>query len=205
MGKIDTAGSDVAPPPPGPLKPSILPALQYQSVIAVVLGDYHYGALTADGTLLTWGAFSRGALGLGDPMQLEPGTPGGFRTARDKQTMLTVSHMAHTPPDVVVPTSVRFARGEHARKTYCFAVAAAGWHMGALVIDLEVRTCPLSLSSCSSLTHCCSPARLQRTKRRASRCPEGSLLLAHLRTPPRSNKRMQCLSSVIVEACSHSG
>ena len=122
-------------------KPTVLPALQYQSVISVVLGDYHYGALTASGTLLTWGAFSRGALGLGDPMSIDVGEPGGFRNRDEQRTMLTTLHMAHTPPDVQVPTAVHFTghrAGERRREQYCFAVAAAGWHMGALVIDLEV-------------------------------------------------------------------
>lgn len=29
-------------------------------------GDYHYGAITSDGKLLTWGQYSSGALGHGD-------------------------------------------------------------------------------------------------------------------------------------------
>ena len=48
--------------------------------------------------------------------------------------------MPFTPPDVREPMEVR---SDHERKNkgmeaYIFAAAAAGWHMGALVIDLEV-------------------------------------------------------------------
>lgn len=35
--------------------PEVIPELQNKGVIAVVFGDYHFGALTEDGKLLTWG------------------------------------------------------------------------------------------------------------------------------------------------------
>ncbi|KAL0065178.1 hypothetical protein AAF712_007848 [Marasmius tenuissimus] len=117
-------------------QPQIIPELQNRSVISVVLGDYHSGALTADGKLLTWGAFSRGALGLGDPTRLEVGAPGGFAT--EDQRLRAVERHAGEPPAVEVPTEVRF---DHKRKKpkdrFCISAAASGWHMGALVIDLE--------------------------------------------------------------------
>lgn len=147
--------------PPGhraipPLKPTIIPALQspHNSIISVVLGDYHYGALTSDGRLLTWGAFSKGALGLGDPVKIEEGQPGGFRNRQERLSVMDSMHrgyMPFTPPEVQVPTEVRFDweekegqerknKGQEAKKKerYCFAVTAGGWHMGALAIDLEV-------------------------------------------------------------------
>ncbi|KAI0923709.1 hypothetical protein AcV5_009183 [Taiwanofungus camphoratus] len=123
-----------------PERPIILPALQNQNVISVVLGDYHFGALTSTGKLLTWGAFSKGALGLGDPAQIEPGQPGGFADPVQKQAAVTSRWgiLRFFPPDVRVPTEVRFDHGERKkRERYCFAAAAAGWHMGALMIDLE--------------------------------------------------------------------
>ena len=129
------------PTPQPPLKPTIIPSLQYRGVISVVLGDYHYGALTATGKLLTWGQFSKGALGLGNPVDIEPGQPGGFST---REQMLAgqnaLGDVPSTPPDVREPTEVRFdhERKNKGRETYVFAAAAAGWHMGALVIDLEV-------------------------------------------------------------------
>ena len=46
-------------------------------------------------------------------------------------------------PAIEVPTKVRFDHGlKQRREPFVFGVAAAGWHMGALVIDLgEVRMC----------------------------------------------------------------
>ena len=41
----------------------VLPELQGIGVVRVALGDWHYGAQTADGRLLTWGGISAGALG----------------------------------------------------------------------------------------------------------------------------------------------
>ncbi|EKM49963.1 uncharacterized protein PHACADRAFT_264421 [Phanerochaete carnosa HHB-10118-sp] len=122
------------------LEPTIIPSLQYRGVISVILGDYHYGALTEAGKLLTWGAFSKGALGLGDPVDIEPGQPGGFSTREQRLAMTNApGHMLATPPDVRDPTEVRFdhKRKNKGKETYVFAAAAAGWHMGALVIDLE--------------------------------------------------------------------
>jgi SCF-associated factor 1 len=118
--------------------PNLLPELQNISVISVVLGDYHFGALTANGKLLTWGQYSKGALGLGDPADIEPGQPGGFSTQDHRQ--MALNRRRGQPPQVEVPTEVRFDHGEKKRKDmFCFAAAAAGWHMGALVIDLETN------------------------------------------------------------------
>jgi SCF-associated factor 1 len=127
----DTSTTDISPP-------DVIPELQNISVISVVLGDYHFGALTATGKLLTWGQYSKGALGLGDPTHIEPGQPGGFSTQDDLQMALNGRRIQ--PPKVDIPTPVRFDYGEKKRKDmFCFAAAAAGWHMGALVIDLETN------------------------------------------------------------------
>lgn len=118
--------------------PNIIPALQNRSVISVVLGDYHNGALTSSGKLLTWGAYSAGALGLGDPASLEPGTPGAFST--EAQRIRALGHHRGVPPAVEVPTEVRFDHGrKEPKERFCFSASASGWHTGALVIDLEVR------------------------------------------------------------------
>jgi len=88
------------------------------------------------------GQYSRGALGLGDPADIEPGQPGGFLSQDHRQLALT--RRRGSPPDVGVPTEVKFDHGERKRKEmFCFAATAAGWHMGALVIDLEVSSCLL--------------------------------------------------------------
>ena len=116
--------------------PEILPALQYKSVISVVLGDYHSAALTAEGKLFTWGQFSLGALGLGDPADIEAGNPGGFAEQRHRDGT-RMGYRARVP-DVMVPTEVRFDHGAKKRKNmFCFAATAAGWHTGALAINLD--------------------------------------------------------------------
>ncbi|TFK51824.1 RCC1/BLIP-II [Heliocybe sulcata] len=116
--------------------PEIIPQLQNKNVISVVLGDYHYGALTSTGKLYTWGAYSKGALGLGDPRTIEPGTAGGFTT--EQQRSRARDHRFGTPPRVEVPTEVKFDYGKKKKRDmFCFAAAAAGWHMGALVVDLD--------------------------------------------------------------------
>lgn len=118
-------------------RPIIIPELQNQSVISVVLGDYHYGALTSSGKLFTWGQYSKGALGLGDPGELPLGSPGGFA---NEQNLTRARNLGFgTPPNVTSPTEVRFDHGLKAKgkvERYCFAAVASGWHTGALVIDL---------------------------------------------------------------------
>ena len=143
MGKFNTDDSLPVPAPHlrTPLKPIVHRNLQYQSVISVVLGDYHYGALTAMGKLLTWGAYSKGALGLGNPIDIPPGQPGGFQNEQHRQAVIARGGwLVATPPEVQEPVEVRFDHGEKKREKYCFAATAAGWHTGALVIDLEVCT-----------------------------------------------------------------
>jgi SCF-associated factor 1 len=114
-------------------KPTVIPALQNRGVISMVLGDYQFGALLENGQLLTWG--QAGATGLGDPTSIEPGKPGGFRTEQERTRSLT---SFQSIPDVLEPTEVRFDHElTKPRKRFAFAAAAAGWHMGALVVDLE--------------------------------------------------------------------
>jgi hypothetical protein len=118
---------------------AILPALQNRSVISVVVGDYHYGALTSTGKLLTWGEYSKGALGLGNPAAIEVGLPGGFAEERHRRTSLRLGRRTATPPSVKVPTEIRFDRDlKKPKEMFCFAATASGWHTGALVMDLEV-------------------------------------------------------------------
>ncbi|KAF8159521.1 regulator of chromosome condensation 1/beta-lactamase-inhibitor protein II [Crassisporium funariophilum] len=118
-------------------QPNIIPALQHKSIISVVIGDYHNAALTASGKLLTWGKYSNGALGLGDPLKIKVGSPGGFATSRERD--LAESKKRGTPDTTVdIPTEVRFDHHSKGPKDrFCFAATAAGWHTGALVIDLE--------------------------------------------------------------------
>lgn len=130
MGNTDTS-PELRP------EPEVLPALQNKSIISVVLGDYHNLALTSNGKLFSWGAYSKGALGLGDPAKLPVNAPGGFANEQDLHR--AQSHHRGIPPVVHVPTEVRFDHGHKRKKDrFCIAATAAGWHSGALVIDLEV-------------------------------------------------------------------
>jgi len=91
------------------LQPTILPELQNSNkgVTSVILGDYHFSALTATGKLFTWGInsiimtiyivliitagqYSNGALGLGNPADIKPGQLGGFLTQGHHQIALIV-------------------------------------------------------------------------------------------------------------------
>ncbi|CUA74633.1 hypothetical protein RSOLAG22IIIB_05641 [Rhizoctonia solani] len=112
--------------------PRIIPELQNRGVISVVLGDYHYCALTSNGELFSWGQYSNGALGLGSP------TNSHDRTLRPHMTPL-MPHPLPRPPrqNAEVPTQVHFHHEDNIRDRYVFAVAASGWHCGALVIDLH--------------------------------------------------------------------
>jgi SCF-associated factor 1 len=40
-------------------QPTILPELQNKGVISIILGYYHFGALTATGKLFTWGIYTQ--------------------------------------------------------------------------------------------------------------------------------------------------
>ncbi|KNZ74628.1 SCF-associated factor 1 [Termitomyces sp. J132] len=116
--------------------PKIIPELQHKSIISVVLGDYHNAALTSSGKVLTWGAYSAGALGLGDPAELPIGAPGGYLRVQDRTWVRNGGE--HDPPAVDVPSEVRFDHNLKSHKDrFCFSIAAAGWHTGALVMDLE--------------------------------------------------------------------
>ncbi|KAG8728735.1 hypothetical protein FRC12_021544 [Ceratobasidium sp. 428] len=138
LGKADTTRQDA---------PKIVPELQNRNVISVVLGDYHYCALTANGELFSWGKYSNGALGLGRPRQRQQ--RGSRFQARHAgmpllhQPMMPILHQPARSPerrDVDKPTRVSFDHEDHIRDRYVFAVAAAGWHCGALVIDLHSST-----------------------------------------------------------------
>ena len=110
----------------------VLPELQNRGVISIVLGDYHHAALLEDGKLLTWGQVN--GCGMGNPFTLPVGVPGGFKTEQDK---VYAQKRRVLIPAIEVPTEVRFDHGlKEKRESFVFGVAAAGWHMGALVIDL---------------------------------------------------------------------
>ena len=123
--------------------PIIIPELQNKSIISVVLGDSYFGALTSSGKLLTWGDYLDGALGLGDPGDLPIGSPGGFASGEDKLQAQRYGDVH--PPAVGIPSEVRFdhnSTGREKKKQCCLAVAAGGWQMCAVVVDLEEDEVP---------------------------------------------------------------
>ena len=122
--------------------PTITPELQNRSVISVIYGDHHIGALTSSGKLLTWGQYSKGALGLGDPSKLPAGSPGGY-TEEEQRAQAQVHG---PPPDVTIPSEVRFDYGLKVKgrvERYCFAAAASRECIAALVVDLAEDEVPL--------------------------------------------------------------
>ncbi|PCH35768.1 RCC1/BLIP-II [Wolfiporia cocos MD-104 SS10] len=125
--------------------PVIRPALLDRAVTDVVFGNAHYGVLTAPGKLLTWGSCYDGVLGLGNPMCIPVGKPGGYASIDERLDAIRRGNEG-TPPDVIRPAEVMFYQGRNARDTFCYAVAAAGRHMAALVSDSEVR-CNYSCAS----------------------------------------------------------
>ncbi|KAJ3721357.1 regulator of chromosome condensation 1/beta-lactamase-inhibitor protein II [Lentinula guzmanii] len=134
-GSIVLMGSTETKPD---MQPKIIPGLQNQAVISVVAGDYHFAAVTATGKLLTWGQYSEGALGLGDPGLLQPGTPGGF--ASEALRVQALETRRGRIPDVEVPTEVRFdSHRKKPKDRFCVSAAASGWHTGALVIDMKAN------------------------------------------------------------------
>ena len=91
-------------------------------------------ALTTDGRVYTWGYYSLGALGLGDPQKLPVGAPGEY--TREEHKRAARNGIQYHIPDVLVPTEVRFDYGERREKDrFCFVITAGGWHTGALVLN----------------------------------------------------------------------
>ncbi|KAI8088990.1 regulator of chromosome condensation 1/beta-lactamase-inhibitor protein II [Halteromyces radiatus] len=78
--------------------------LNHQGICKVSFGDYHCGALTNQGDLLTWGAFSAGALGHGETEDME-------------------EHHLESPTKV-----------QAFQDMYVFAIGFGGWHSGVLAI-----------------------------------------------------------------------
>ncbi|KAL7424224.1 hypothetical protein Q5752_001810 [Cryptotrichosporon argae] len=94
-------------PEAGTWRPSHVPELEGKRVLQYVAGDYHSAALTTDGVLYTWGQNAHGQLGLG-----AAATGVRLGSVQDR------------------PTKVEFADED----AFVFAVTAAGWHTGALVL-----------------------------------------------------------------------
>ncbi|CAO3612467.1 unnamed protein product [Cunninghamella blakesleeana] len=76
-----------------------------QGICKVSFGDYHFGALTNNGKLLTWGAFSAGAVGHGEVPENEKDVVLDY-----PKEVEALSHM------------------------YAFSIGFGGWHSGVLAV-----------------------------------------------------------------------
>ncbi|UZJ52718.1 hypothetical protein CBS101457_002038 [Exobasidium rhododendri] len=73
-------------------KAIVIPELQGIQVIKVAHGDWHHGALTLDGRVVTWGARSNGALGTWDSIPVADNAPSTLHIARaaDHQSTMPI-------------------------------------------------------------------------------------------------------------------
>jgi len=115
--------------------PLLKPSLQRQSIGSLVLGSSHHGLVTTDGSLLTWGRYNSGALGLGDPRKLLPGVPGGYAEERERERARKGEILE--PPEVLDPSQVRFDWRAVERRKFILHAAVGQAHSAALVVDLE--------------------------------------------------------------------
>ncbi|GAK67208.1 RCC1/BLIP-II protein [Moesziomyces antarcticus] len=134
---------------PDSVQPEMVPELQARGVIKVVMGDYHYGALTQQGEILTWGAFSKGALGnwpppwhlassTSDRTEAEQEGGGWLGNLVPLPRVLRPSRVPRQTPraghqDVHDPTQITIhPRG--GAMPFAFDLAFAGWHSSALAM-----------------------------------------------------------------------
>ncbi|GAA99187.1 uncharacterized protein L969DRAFT_102561 [Mixia osmundae IAM 14324] len=118
--------------------PTIVPELQHKGIIRVVLGDWHYGALTTNGQLLTWGQYSKGAVGHGK-------SNSDVRSTADAtaQTRLAPARRAQQAPalNVAKPTAVDFSVRQpdqlapRTSQQFVFNASFGGWHSSALTFS----------------------------------------------------------------------
>ncbi|EJD07281.1 RCC1/BLIP-II, partial [Fomitiporia mediterranea MF3/22] len=119
------------------MEAEVIPELQYKAIISVTMSNHHNLVLSANGKLYSWGHDMEGCLGLSLPTELPVGAPRGYET---QQQLRHAKKGQHVPvPDVPVPTEVHFDHGLDTRNWFCIAVTAAGWHSGALVVDLDLE------------------------------------------------------------------
>ncbi|KAG5419959.1 hypothetical protein I9W82_001839 [Candida metapsilosis] len=106
-------------------EPVVIPELQQQNIKSVEIGDYHYLALTNDGSLLSWGTESRtcGCLGIG-PREL----------AVSEHPDVLVEHGNNL--EAKSPMHVKNPMGNRVRGKWV-AVAASGWQSGGIYVPLE--------------------------------------------------------------------
>ncbi|KAI5949832.1 hypothetical protein CANMA_005412 [Candida margitis] len=106
-------------------EPVVIPDLQGQSIKSIEIGDYHYLALTNDGSLLSWGTESRscGCLGIGP---------------RELAVSENVDNVVERGVNLEVkrPMHVKNPLGSRVKGKWV-AVAASGWQSGGIYVPLE--------------------------------------------------------------------
>lgn len=144
--------------------PVLVPEIQARGVIKLSMGDWHYGALTQHGELLTWGQFSKGALGNWAPgaaVQPESTSDAGWsnliplpRIFGRGPTAPRVGHPAHNMPALPgsraaqhrAQTAPHPSKDNVAQPTlihidadrslFAYDIAFAGWQSSALVMHI---------------------------------------------------------------------
>ena len=109
------------------IEPIIINELQGKNIKRIEIGDYHYLALTTDGSLLSWGTESRfcGCLGLGSKQDIidqynNHNTGGG-----GEEVSLRGNNLVVLKPLPVKPPPYK-------GKWVC--IAASGWHSGGIYV-----------------------------------------------------------------------
>lgn len=109
------------------MKPIIIDELQGKNIKRIEIGDYHYLALTADGTLLSWGTESRfcGCLGLGSKQSILDQYTTPTNTEDSDEVKLRGNNLVVLKPLPVKPPPYK-------GKWVC--IAASGWHSGGIYV-----------------------------------------------------------------------
>ncbi|CAD6971282.1 unnamed protein product [Tilletia controversa] len=81
----ENAADQVLNPPAPLVQPHIIPELQARSIIKVVQGDWHAGALDAKGHVVAWGQWANGALGVWDSLPLQESSSSSSPARRSTQ------------------------------------------------------------------------------------------------------------------------
>lgn len=128
--------------------PVVVPELQARGVIKVSMGDYHFGALTEAGQVLTWGSFAKGALGNWKSpwSEVEPAAAGGRgwwsnlirgqprETERERVRERVRGNMLNVAQPEVIEISPQGGGGGNG--VYAYDLAFAGWQSLALGLQL---------------------------------------------------------------------
>ncbi|CAD6917537.1 unnamed protein product [Tilletia controversa] len=133
---------EVGPPR---VEPRIIPELQARSIIKVVQGDFHAGAMDAKGHVVAWGNWSHGALGVWDALPLRDGgvapvegdVEGGANDVEGRAKRRAAQRVCREV--VERPLEVQFLdwRKNDPPRQFVFDLAMSGHHSGALAVDMD--------------------------------------------------------------------